>query len=164
MPNPKFATADLYDEFADRCLSCNVQFRQFGHAAPFAGRIRTVKCYDDNVLVRRAFESPSAGEVLVVDGAGYLGSALLGDQIAELGLRNGWAGIVIFGAVRDCAMLRTMALGVKALGTNPRKSGKTGAGQTDIEVVIGNMVFRPGEWIYSDDDGILVSAEDLLAL
>jgi regulator of ribonuclease activity A len=159
---PSFQTADLIDDFGDRCTSCDTQFRQFGRETHFYGRIRTVKCYDDNVLVRRALETPSKGEVMVVDGAGFLGSALVGDQMATLAMQNGWAGIVIFGGLRDSVALGGMDLGVKALGTNPKKSGKRGIGETDVSVTFGNATFRPGAWIYSDPDGILVSGENLL--
>jgi regulator of ribonuclease activity A len=157
----EFQTADLWDEFGAVCASCDVQFQQFGRLSTFSGRMRTVKCHDDNVLIRRSLETRSEHEVLVVDGAGFLGSALLGDQIAALAIRNGWAGIVIFGAVRDSVTLRGMDIGLKALGTNPKKSAKNGVGQTDVPVAFGNVVFRPGEWIYSDPDGILVSAQNL---
>jgi regulator of ribonuclease activity A len=158
----KLQTADLCDEYGGLCASCDVQFRQFGGLSTFFGRIRTIKCYDDNVLIRRAFETQSNGEVMVVDGAGFLGSALVGDQMAELAIRNGWAGIVIFGALRDSVALQQMQIGVKALGTNPKKSGKNAVGQSDVPVSFGNIVFRPGEWVYCDHDGILVSAENLL--
>jgi len=163
MTTPAFQTADLIDDFGDRCVSCNTQFRLFGNQTHFYGRIRTVKCYDDNVVVRRALETPSQGEVMVVDGAGYLGSALVGDQMAALALKNGWAGIVIFGALRDSVVMNGMPLSVKALGTNPKKSGKDGIGSTDVLVTFGNVTFRPGEWLYSDPDGILVSSESLVA-
>jgi len=163
MTTPAFQTADLIDDFGDRCVSCDTQFRQFGNKTHFYGRIRTVKCYDDNVLVRQALETSSEGEVMVVDGAGYLGSALVGDQMVALALQNGWAGIVIFGGLRDSVALYSMALGVKALGTNPKKSGKNGIGETDVPVTFGNATFRPGSWIYSDPDGILVASENFLA-
>jgi regulator of ribonuclease activity A len=162
MTTPIIPTADLIDDYGDRCASCDVQFLRFGRPSAFHGRIRTIKCYDDNVLVRRAFETRSDGEVMVVDGAGFLGSALVGDQIASLAIQNGWAGIVIFGALRDSVALRDMEISIKALGTNPRKSGKNGIGESDVTVAFGNVVFRPGECIYSDEDGILVSAENLL--
>jgi len=163
MTSQAFQTADLIDDFGDRCVSCDTQFRQFGNKTHFYGRIRTVKCYDDNVLVRRALETASQGEVMVVDGAGYLGSALVGDQIAALALQNGWAGIVIFGALRDSIVMNGMSLSVKALGTNPKKSGKVGIGSSDVAVSFGNVTFRPGDWLYSDPDGILVSSEKLVA-
>lgn len=162
MTTRNLQTADLCDEFGDLCTSCDLQFRQFGSHSSFFGRIRTVKCYDDNVLVRRAFETRSDGEVMIVDGAGFLGSALVGDQMAALAISNGWAGIVICGALRDSVALCEMEIGVKALGTNPKKSGKKGTGESDVPVKFGNVVFRPGEWIYSDEDGILVSAKNLL--
>jgi regulator of ribonuclease activity A len=162
MTTPGFHNADLWDEFGDRCVSCDTQFRQFGSKTHFFGPIRTVKCYDDNVLLRRAAETPSPAEVLVVDGAGWVGSALLGDQIAALALQNGWAGIVIFGGLRDSVALHSMDLGVKALGTSPKKSGKRGIGETDVPLTFGNAIFRPGAWIYSDPDGILVSSDNLL--
>jgi len=155
-------TADLYDGHADVCQSCSTQFRQYGARRIFAGRIRTVQCRDDNVLVRRALESPARGEVLVVDGGGSVESALMGDVIAELGRKNGWAGVIIFGAVRDVATLAALDFGVKAIGSNPRKSAKTGAGQMDVEVRIGGVTFIPGHWAYSDDDGVLIAPTNLL--
>jgi regulator of ribonuclease activity A len=162
MTAPMIPTADLIDNFGDLCASCEAQFLRFGARSNFHGRIRTIKCYDDNVLIRRAFETRSEGEVMVVDGAGYLGSALIGDQMATLAIDNGWAGIVIFGALRDSVALSEMDISIKALGTNPKKSGKNSIGESDVTVTFGNVVFRPGEWIYSDEDGILVSTEDLL--
>lgn len=157
-----FQTADIIDDFGDRSVSCDTQFRQFGGKTHFHGRVRTVKCYDDNVLVRSAFEKMSEGEILVVDGAGFLGAALVGDQIAALAIKNGWAGIVIFGAVRDCITMHDMPIGIKALGTNPKKSGKRGIGESDVTVTFGNATFRPGDWLFSDADGILVATENLL--
>jgi len=153
MPAP-FATADLCDAAGDRCQSCTVQFRQFGGRRAFAGRIRTVRCHADNALVRRTLESAAGGDV-------FLGAALLGDQLAALGLRNGWAGVVIHGAVRDSVALAQLAFGVKALGTNPRRSEKHGLGEAGVPVTFGSVTFAPGAWLYSDDDGILVSAAPL---
>jgi regulator of ribonuclease activity A len=158
----KFQTADLIDDFGDRCNCCDTQFRSFGGKTHFSGRIRTIKCYDDNVLVRSTLETKSEGEVLVVDGAGYLGSALIGDQIATLALNNGWAGVVIFGALRDAVAIDDMPVGIKALGTNPKKSGKRGIGETNVPITFGNATFRPGDWLFSDPDGIIVAQEDLL--
>ena len=159
--SPQFSTADLYDSFETRCNSCSTQFRQYGGRRTFSGQIRTVKTRDDNVLVRRMLEARSPGEVLVVDGAGYLGAALLGDMMAGLGVKNGWSGVVILGAVRDVSALAQMDLGVKALGSNPKRSAKNGAGQTDLPLTFGDVTFTPGHWIYSDDDGILLSSEKL---
>ena len=164
MPPPSFTTADLFDAAGERCYSCSVQFRQFGGRRAFAGRIRTIRCHADNALVRRALESRSPGEVLVVDGGGFLGAALLGDQLAALGIKNGWGGVVIHGVIRDSVVIAQMDFAVKALGTNPRKSEKRGLGEPDVAVEFGGVTFTPGHWLYSDDDGILVAADSLVAL
>ena len=149
-------TADLVDSIGPGVRSCDLQFRQFGGRAEFAGPISTVRCFEDNALLKSLLSQPGAGGVLVVDGGGSLHSALVGDVIAELARSNGWAGLVINGAVRDAAALRGIDIGIKALGTNPRKSTKTGAGERDIEITLGGVTFTPGEIAYSDDDGIVV--------
>jgi regulator of ribonuclease activity A len=149
-------TADLVDSIGPEVRSCDVQFRQFGGRAEFAGPISTVRCFEDNALLKSVLSQPGEGGVLVIDGAGSLHSALVGDVIAELARSNGWAGLVINGAVRDAAALRGIDIGIKALGTNPRKSTKTGAGDRDIEITLGGVTFTPGEIAYSDDDGIVV--------
>jgi regulator of ribonuclease activity A len=149
-------TADLVDSIGPDVRSCDVQFRQFGGHAEFAGPISTVRCFQDNALLKSLLSQPGAGGVLVVDGGGSLHSALVGDVIAELARSNGWAGLVINGAVRDAAALRGIDIGIKALGTNPRKSTKTGAGDRDVEITLGGVTFTPGEIAYSDDDGIVV--------
>lgn len=136
--------------------SCDMQFRQLGARTEFAGPISTVRCFQDNALLKSVLSSPGNGGVLVIDGAGSLHTALVGDVIAELGRANGWAGLIVHGAVRDAATLRTLDIGIKALGTNPRKSTKTGAGERDVVVELGGIRFVPGEIAYSDDDGIVV--------
>jgi regulator of ribonuclease activity A len=151
-------TADLVDDIGPDVRSCDLQMRQFGGRAAFSGPITTVKCFEDNALLKAVLSEPGHGGVLVIDGDGSLHSALVGDVIAGLGVENGWTGIVINGAVRDSAVLRTLDIGIKALGTNPRKSSKTGAGQRDIAVEFGGVVFAPGDIAYSDDDGIIVVA------
>ena len=149
-------TADLVDEIGPDVRSCDLQFTQYGGRSEFAGPITTVKCFEDNALVKSVLSEPGNGGVLVVDGDGSLHSALVGDLIAGLGVDNGWTGIVINGAVRDAATLRTLDIGIKALGTNPRKSSKTGEGRRDVAVEFGGVVFGPGEIAHSDDDGIVV--------
>lgn len=149
-------TADLVDEIGPDVRSCDVQFRQFGGRSQFAGPIRTVRCFEDNALLKSVLSEPGGGAVLVIDGAGSLHSALVGDVIAELARANGWAGLVIHGAVRDAAALRGIDVGIKALGTNPRKSTKTGAGERDVDIAFGGVTFVPGDIAYSDDDGIVV--------
>jgi len=151
-------TADLVDEIGPDVRSCDLQFGQYGGRSQFAGPIATVRCFQDNALLKSVLSEPGDGGVLVIDGDGSLHSALVGDLIAGLGVENGWAGLIINGAVRDVATLRRLELGIKALGTNPRKSTKTGDGQRDVAVEFGGVVFVPGEIAYSDDDGIVVVA------
>lgn len=150
-------TADLVDDIGPEVRSCDVQFRQFGGVSTFAGPISTVRCFQDNALLKSVLGEPGDGRVLVVDGDASVHTALVGDLIAESARSNGWAGLIIHGAVRDSAVLRTMSIGIKALGTNPRKSSKTGAGERDIEVSFGGVTFVPGQTVYSDDDGIVVT-------
>lgn len=158
-----FATADLIDDFDAELQSCETQFRQYGGKAEFSGQITTIRCHRDNGLVKRTLNSPGAGRVLVVDGGASLASALCGDLIAKAAVDNGWSGIVINGAIRDAATLATLPLGLKALGSNPRKSAKDAAGEADVPVSFGGVEFRPGAWLYSDADGIVVADRDVLA-
>jgi regulator of ribonuclease activity A len=151
-------TADLVDDIGPDVRSCDVQFRQFGGRTQFAGPISTVRCLQDNALLKSVLSTPGDGGVLVIDGEGSLHTALVGDVIAELAHSNGWAGLVVHGAVRDAAALRDLDLGIKALGTNPRKGSKTGAGERDVTVSFGGVTFVPGDIAYSDDDGIVVVA------
>ena len=152
------ATADLVDEIGPEVRSCDLQFGQYGGRAMFAGPISTVKCFQDNALLKSVLSEPGDGRVLVIDGDASVHTALVGDLIAELGRSNGWAGLIVHGAVRDASTLRTLDIGIKALGTNPRKSTKTGAGQRDVAVTFGGVTFLPDEIAYSDDDGIVVVA------
>ncbi|GAA1547338.1 ribonuclease E activity regulator RraA [Actinomadura kijaniata] len=157
-----FATADLIDDFGDELRSCETQFRQYGARTRFAGQVVTVRCDRDNGLVKKLLNSPGEGRVLVVDGGGSLASALMGDMIGAAAVANGWSGVVINGAVRDVVELAGLDLGAKALGSNPRKSAKDGAGEVDVPVAFGGVEFRPGDWLYSDEDGIVVADRDLL--
>lgn len=150
------ATADLYDELEEGIQSLSLQLRSFGLRSAFDGPIRTVRCWEDNALVKAVLASPGAGSVLVVDGGGSLETALMGDLIAASAVANGWAGVVINGAIRDSVAIDGLDLGVKALGTNPRKSAKLGAGEADVTLEFGGVVFRPGVRLFSDEDGILV--------
>jgi regulator of ribonuclease activity A len=152
------ATADLVDEIGPDVRSCDLQFGQYGGQSMFAGPITTVRCFQDNALLKSVLSEPGNGAVLVIDGEGSVHTALVGDVIAGLARDNGWAGLVVNGAVRDAATLRTMDIGIKALGTNPRKSTKTGEGLRDAAVEFGGLIFAPGEIVYSDDDGIVVVA------
>ena len=151
-------TADLVDDIGPEVRSCDLQLIQYGGRAQFAGPISTVRCFEDNALLKSVLSEPGNGGVLVIDGDGSVHTALVGDVIAELGRSNGWSGLIVNGAVRDAATLRTLDIGIKALGTNPRKSTKTGAGLRDEAVEFGGVVFVPGDIAYSDDDGIVVVA------
>ncbi|MDZ8172969.1 ribonuclease E activity regulator RraA [Microbacterium xanthum] len=151
------ATADLYDERGDALASVSVQFQDLGGRRAFEGPIRTVRCYRDNGLVRDLLAGPGEGAVLIVDGGGSLESALMGDIMASAAVANGWSGVIIHGAIRDRDVLATLDLGVKALGSNPRKSVKDGAGEVDVPVEIGGVTFRPGGFVWADTDGILVA-------
>ncbi|MDD7945171.1 ribonuclease E activity regulator RraA [Microbacterium sp. NE2HP2] len=150
------ATADLYDERGDELDSLGVQFLDLGGRTSFAGPIRTVRCHRDNALVKRVLATPGGGAVLVVDGGGSLESALVGDLIAASAVENGWAGIIVNGVIRDRVAIASLDLGVKALGSNPRKSAKDGRGEVDVPVTIGGVVFTPGRHVWADADGVLV--------
>jgi len=151
-----FTTCDLFD--ADETLqSVSLQLANLGGRPRFSGPVRTVRCHRDNGLVKSVLNSPGAGAVLVVDGGGSLESALMGDMIAEAAVANGWAGVIINGAIRDRVAISALDLGVKALGSNPRKSAKDGRGELDVPVAFGGAIFHPGAMLWSDEDGILVA-------
>ncbi|WP_115786838.1 ribonuclease E activity regulator RraA [Arthrobacter silvisoli] len=154
--NEMLSTADLYDERGDELASIALQFQDLGGRSSFSGPVRTVKCYEDNALVKTVLGTPGDGAVLVVDGNGSLRTALMGDMIAENAVANGWAGVVINGAIRDRLALAKLPFGIKALGSNPKKSSKTGRGEVDVPVVIDGVHIEPGNMIYCDADGILV--------
>lgn len=152
----QISTADLYDERGHELQSLSLQFLNLGGLSGFTGPIRTIRCFQDNALVRQTLSGPGEGAVLVIDGGGSLETALVGDIIAALAVDNGWSGLIVNGAVRDRVALGTLPLGVKALGSNPAKSAKTGAGELDVPVEVGGVTFRPGATVWCDDDGILV--------
>lgn len=150
------ATADLYDERGDELDSLALQLHDLGGRTAFDGPIRTVRCHRDNALVKAVLATPGGGAVLVVDGGGSLESALVGDLIAASAVENGWAGIIVHGAIRDRAAISGLPIGVKALGSNPRKSAKNGVGEVDETVVIAGVAFAPGRHVWADSDGVLV--------
>ena len=154
-------TADLMDNFQDQLQSCEIQFRNYGGRTSFWGPCRTVQCRGDNVLLKNILTEQADGHVLVVDGGGSLSCALMGDQIAAMARDHNWAGVIINGGVRDTLALGKMDFGVKALGSNPRKSEKKGFGSVDVPVSIGTITVKPGHWIYSDEDGVVVAERKL---
>ena len=149
------STADLSDENSAARI-CGLQLRQFGGLTEFSGSISTIRCLDDNVLLRRQVEGPGNGRVLVVDGGGSLQSALIGDLIAGIAAANGWVGLVLNAGVRDVAVLKHLPIGIKALGSVPKRSSKEGVGEVDVPVEFGGITFAPGAILTSDDDGIVV--------
>lgn len=154
----QISTADLYDERGDELNSVPVQFQNIGGVSGFTGVVRTVRCFQDNALLKQLLSTPGDGAVLVIDGGGSLHTALVGDIIAGLAVDNGWAGLIVNGAIRDRVAIGTLPFGVKALGSNPAKSTKTGAGDVDVPVEIGGVTFRTGARVWCDEDGILVEA------
>jgi regulator of ribonuclease activity A len=151
------ATTDLSDAHPDAQI-CEPCFSDFGGSKAFHGAIATLKVFEDNTLVRATLEQPGNGRVLVVDGGGSRRCALVGGMLAELAHQNGWAGIVVYGYVRDSLELAAQPVGIKALGLHPRKSEKgLHSGQAAREVEFAGVRFRPGAWLYADADGILVA-------
>ena len=163
-----FATCDLCDTNEDKLADGSLHvlppiFRSFGRAIRFAGPARTLKVFEDNVLVRAALETPGEGSVLVVDGGGSLRCALVGGNLGQLAEKNGWAGILVYGCVRDSVELNACDVGIRALNTHPRRSFRKGLGDKDLPVDIAGVIARPGDWIYADEDGVLVSTQPLAA-
>ncbi len=156
------STADLTDDHRDAVQVAEPIFRDFGGRTAFAGPAATVKTFEDNSLVRTALEEPGEGRVLIVEGGASLRCALLGDQLAELGHKNGWNGVIVHGCVRDTAILATIDLGVKALAPHPCKSEKKGRGERDVQVHFAGVIIGPGNYIYADTDGILIAERALL--
>ncbi len=155
------ATTDLCDAHADVQV-CEPVFGDFGGQLAFNGPAKTLKVFEDNALVRAMLEQPGDKRVLVVDGGGSMRCALFGDQLATLAVKNGWAGVIVYGCIRDSDAIGEMALGVKALGTHPRKSEKgLHTGREDAVLAFAGITVRPGAWIYADSDGVIVAERAL---
>lgn len=157
-----FATTDLCDTHEGKLRVAAPIFHSYGGKAAFHGPVATLKIFEDNGLVRKILDTPGSGRVLVIDGGGSLRCALLGDQLAALAAGNGWAGVVVWGCIRDSKAIGTMNLGVLALATHPQKTVKKNQGEFDIPVSFAGIDFHPGDWLYADEDGLVVSAEPLL--
>lgn len=159
--NPTLSTCDLGDAYKD---DASGKFRvlppvffSYGARQRFCGPVVTVKCHEDNSLVKQILENEAGqGRVLVVDGAGSLGRALVGGNIGAAAARNGWAGVVVNGCVRDAVELRQADVGICALGLMPLPTSRAGQGQRDLAVCIQGVLIRPGEWLYADEDGLVV--------
>lgn len=153
---------DLCDQHGDTLQVADPLFHDFGGKPLFYGQAVTLSCYEDNSLVRELVNRPGQGKVMVIDGGGSLRRALLGDQLAIKAAEQGWEGIVIFGAVRDVGTLATLALGVKALAACPVKTEKLGQGELDAVVSFAGVTIHPGDYVYADLNGVLVSAARLI--
>lgn len=156
-----FTTADLCDHHPERVSVLTPLFRHFGARRKFFGRIVTIKCHEDNQLVREAVAEEGKGRVLVIDGGGSLRSALCGDVLARKAMDNGWEGLLIHGCVRDSAVLAAFDIGILALASNPWRPSKRREGVRDVPVTFADVRFTPGMWLYADEDGTLVTAENL---
>ena len=157
-----FKTADLCDEHSDSLSVAAPMFRDFGRNISFSGPITTVKCFEDNSLVREQLEKPGNGRVLVVDAGGSMRCAMVGDILAKMGADNGWSGILVYGCIRDSGVIANIDIGVKALGTLPLKSVKKGVGEVDVNVHFADTDFIPGHFLYADEDGVIVSPSALV--
>ncbi|MDX1687149.1 MAG: ribonuclease E activity regulator RraA [Candidatus Promineifilaceae bacterium] len=158
----EFKTADLYDRFSDDVQVADPLLHDYGGVRCFSGPMVTLDVYEDDVLVRETLEEPGDGRVLVIDGGGSTRCALLGRQVAQLAHDNGWAGVVIHGAIRNVAQVSEIAIGLKALTTVPRASRHMGRGELDRPLHFASVTFRPGHYLYADADGIVVAPRDLL--
>lgn len=157
-----FSTPDLCDQFPDVVQVLTPMFNSYGGIDNFGGEIVTVKCYEDNSLVKEQVALPGAGKVLVVDGGGSLRKALLGDMLAASAVKNGWQGLIIYGCIRDVEAINAMPLGVQALNTIPLKTEKRGIGDLNIPVTFGGVTFKPGEFVYADRNGVIVAPNALI--
>jgi len=158
----KHPTADLCDEHIDKLQVADSIFMDFGGESCFDGEIQTVKVFEDNTLVRTALEKDGKGKVLVIDGGGSFRCALVGDNLVKLAIDNGWRGMVVFGCIRDTRQIMEMRIGVKALGANPTKSIKRNEGQAGVDLRFAGVVFKQGQYLYSDEDGMVISEFQLI--
>ena len=148
-------TSDLCDA-CEAALACALPWRGYGRRRAFAGSIRTIRCHEDIALMRDIVSGPGHDQVLVIDGGGSLARALFGDVMADIASRNGWAGLVINGAIRDAVEIGAIDIGVKALGTAPRRGGRDGGGEVDVPLHFGGVTFTPGHRLVADEDGVIV--------
>ena len=156
-----YVTPDLCDANPDLVQVLEPMFSNFGGRDSFGGQIVTIKCFEDNSLVKAQAELDGRGKVLVVDGGGSLRCAMLGDMLAEKAAKNGWEGLVIYGCVRDVDILIQTNVGVQALASHPKKSNKRGVGELNVPVTFAGVTFRPGDYVYADNNGVIVSPSPL---
>lgn len=159
-----FVTCDLCDDHADKVrVVSGILWQSYGGRQTFGGEAVTVKCFEDNSRVKELLKNTEGkGRVLVVDGGGSLRNALIGDQIAAGAQQNGWAGVIIYGVCRDVDELAKIDLGVLALGATPLKSVRRDEGQTDLAISIGGVSLQSGDYVYADNNGVIVSSQPLV--
>ena len=158
-----FSTPDLCDDYPELVRVLEPMLNNFGGINTFGGEIVTIKCFEDNSLVKENASRPGFGKVMVVDGGGSLRRALLGDLIAKDAVKNGWEGIIIYGCIRDVDIINMLDIGVQAIDTVPLKTEKKGIGDLNVPVTFGGVTFKPGEYVYADNNGVVVSSEELLS-
>ena len=156
-----YVLPDLCDEYPHLVRVATPMFRNFGGKLSFGGEIATIKCHEDNSLVAERVEENGEGMILVVDGGGSMRCGLLGDNLAKKAVDNGWEGIVVYGCIRDVDIIGTMNLGVQALATHPMKSVKRNIGLKEEVLSFAGISVVPGEYLYADNNGLLVSASPL---
>lgn len=157
----QYVTPDLCDAYPELIQVVDPMFSNFGGRDSFGGQIVTVKCFEDNSRVKELVDQDGSGKVMVVDGGGSLRRALLGDMLAEKAAQNGWAGIIVYGCVRDVDVLAQTDLGIQALASHPMKTDKRGIGDLNIPVTFCGVTFVPGNYVYADNNGIIVSTAAL---
>ena len=156
-----YVLPDLCDEYPALVRVVEPMFNNFGGRMSFGGVISTIKCHEDNSLVANVVEEKGTGKVLVIDGGGSLRCALVGDNLAEKAANNGWEGIIVYGCIRDVDAVEAIDIGVQALAVNPQRGLKRNTGSRDEVVSFGGVAFVPGEFVYADNNGVIVSRESL---
>lgn len=156
-----YLTPDLCDAYPELVQAVEPMFSNFGGRDSFGGQIVTIKCHEDNSRVKEQVALQGKGKVLVVDGGGSLRCALLGDQLAEQAAKNGWEGLLIYGCIRDVDVIAQVDLGVQALASHPKKTEKRGIGDLNVPVTFAGVTFKPGDWLYADNNGVIISPSPL---
>jgi regulator of ribonuclease activity A len=156
-----YTTPDLCDEYADELQVLEPLFTDYGGSGKFSGEVVTIKCFEDNSRVKETLATDGRGKVLVVDGGGSLRCALMGDMLAAMAEKNGWQGVIINGCVRDVEILKRIDIGVRALNCHPLKSNKRNKGQLNLPVHFAGISFKPGQYLYADENGMVVAQTGL---
>ena len=155
------STPDLCDQHNDKVRVLDPIFNNYGGRQRFSGQAVTIKCFEDNSVVKKLVDEAGQGRVIVMDGGGSLRRAILGDMLAENAANNGWSGLVIYGCIRDSDEIAALDIGVKAINTHPMKTEKRGLGDFNVPVTFAGQTVNPGDWVYADNNGILLSSQAL---